>query len=455
VLEPQTMTVVQPRDSTIAVIGDGFGSLLVYATAVYLGFRPERITIFGPNESPIDTYQQSAYNLGQTVLRSESESHFLPADWPTFAQLDAWSTKSADPLVRTIRRKYNPAVSSILTLATVVEQRLRWSDSKMAKRIGWLRRELEPVPHFVMFDEDANYAGRAKHVMLALGHGPLSFPPVLAQALMDPKLADRIVQAYQPKLYATGGRYICVGAGIAAVNEWANALDAGASMLSLLRSPEPEEQDLNTPRCLFEAYGIDAFAGLSFEERMEFLGKILKGTTPKRRNWAQKVAEGRAQGRFQQLLGEIDAVEHGPEGLRVHMTARGGGDLGWLDVTGVVAATGFQKSSLTVPLLRRLVEYYRLPVEAGRIRLQTNCGVPGLDRTDSRLCMMGILANDVIPHGDTIAGLKYIARRFVADCARAENLKIRPLASRVKMQLNLAREAAHMISLLDPVEQLA
>jgi hypothetical protein len=69
--------------------------------------------------------------------------------------------------------------------------------------------------------------------------------------------------------------------------------------------------------------------------------------------------------------------------------------------------------------------------------------------------MMGILANDVIPHGDTIAGLKYIARRFVADCARAENLKIRPLASRAKMQLSLAREAAHMISRLDPVEQLA
>jgi hypothetical protein len=449
------MAVVQPRDSTVAVIGDGFGSLLVYGTAVYLGFRPDQITIFGLSDSAVDTYMQSAYNLGQTVLRSESESHFLPADWPTFAQLDAWATKSIEPLVRTTRRKYNPPVSSILTLARVVERQLRWQDNKMARRIGWVQRETEPVPHFVLFDEDANYAGRAKHVMLAMGHGPLNFPPVLAQAKQNPELADRIVQAYQPKRYAQGGRYICVGAGIAAVNEWANALDVGASMLSLLRSPEPDEQDLNTPRCFFEAYGIDAFSGLSFDERMEFLGKILKGTTPKRRNWAEKVSEGRAQGRFQQVLGEIDHIDPGPEGLRVHMTARGGGDLGWLDVTGIVAATGFEKSSLTIPLLRRLVEHYHLPVEAGRIKLQTNCGLPGLDQPDSRLCMMGILANDVIPHGDTIAGLKYIARRFVADCARAEKLKKRPFASRVRLQMGLARESSRLISRLDHVEQLA
>ena len=38
--------------------------------------------------------------------------------------------------------------------------------------------------------------------------------------------------------------------------------------------------------------------------------------------------------------------------------------------------------------------------------------------------MMGLTANSVIPHGDTIAGLTYIGRRFVADCARAEDLDV-------------------------------
>ena len=111
-----------PRDSTLAVVGDGFGSLIVYSTAIYLGFKPEEITIYGPSDNPVGTYQQFAYNLGQTVLRSESESHFLPADWPTFAELDAWSHRSLAPLVRSTKRKYNPGVSEILTEAGVVQQ---------------------------------------------------------------------------------------------------------------------------------------------------------------------------------------------------------------------------------------------------------------------------------------------------------------------------------------------
>lgn len=449
------MPVTEPRDSVIAVVGDGFGSLMVHGAAVYLGFRPVQITIFGTSDSPVDTYQQFAYNLGQTVLRSESESHFLPADWPTFAQLEAWSRKSVEPLFRSIRRKFNPPVSSILTQASVVQHMLGWNESKMATRVGWLQRETSPTPHFVLFDEDANYVGRATHVMLAIGHGPLLFPPVLAEAMSNPAIADRIAQAYQAKAYAPGGRYIVVGAGIAAVNEWANALDVGASVISLLRSPEPDEQDLNAPRCLFEAYGIDAFAGLPFDERIEFLGKILKGTSPARRGWAAKIAAGRAEGRFQQLMGEIDRLEPGVEGLRVHIARRDGTDLGWLDASGIVACTGFQKSSLTVPLLRRLVEHYRIPVQAGRIPLETNCGILGLDRPDSRLCVMGIMANDVIPHGDTIAGLKYIARRFVADCARAEDLRQRPFFSRVRLQLSLAARASYAIAHARPTEQLA
>lgn len=444
-----------PRDSTIAIVGDGFGSLIVYATAVYLGFRPEQITIYGPNDLAVNTYQQFAYNLGQTVLRSESESHFLPADWPTFGQLDAWARRDPTYLFRSIVRKYNPGVPDVLAEATVVQHRLGWNDSRYPGRVGWLQREFDPVPHFVLYDEQANFIGRAKHVMLAMGHGPLSFPPVLAKAREDPSLGDRIVQSYEPKSFAPGGRYVVVGAGIASVNEWANALDQGAFVLSLLRNPAPEEQDLNTPRCLFEALGIDVFQGLTFDQRVAFLGKILKGTSPKRRGWAERIERGRAEGRFAELIGEIDKVEPGPAGLRVHISSRHGPDAGWLDVTGVIAGTGFVKSVLTIPLLRRLVEHYQLPVEGGRLVLRTNCGIPKLDIDPSRICMMGIFANTVIPHGDTIAGLKYIGRRFVADCARAERLSQRGFFSRFRMQLSLASDSAQAIRQAREVVQLA
>ena len=79
--------------------------------------------------------------------------------------------------------------------------------------------------------------------------------------------------------------------------------------------------------------------------------------------------------------------------------------------------------------------------------------MPGLDRADSRLCTTGLLANTVIPNGDTIAGLKYIARRFVADCARQERLRPRRLRSQVRLQLALARKTTHELRGLESVEQ--
>jgi hypothetical protein len=123
-------------------------------------------------------------------------------------------------------------------------------------------------------------------------------------------------------------------------------------------------------------------------------------------------------------------------------------------VTGVVAGTGFVKSALALPLLRRLVQHYNLPIEDGRLVLRTNCGLPGLDREDSRICLMGLTANNVVPHGDTIAGLKYVGRRFVADCERAERVR-RPLFDKFSMQMGLARETSKAIRLARREEQLA
>src|SRR4051795_8257711 len=122
------MPAAAPRDSAIAVVGDGFGSLMVYSTARYLGFPKEALTIYGPSPRAVGTYLQFATNLGQTVLRSESESHFLPADWPTFAQLNAWTHKSPSYLFRSALRKFNPGVPDIMAEAQVVTKALGWEN---------------------------------------------------------------------------------------------------------------------------------------------------------------------------------------------------------------------------------------------------------------------------------------------------------------------------------------
>jgi len=315
-------------------------------------------------------------------------------------------------------------------------------------------REPGPPAYFSLYDEDAQLLGRAKHVLLAIGHGPLSFPGIYGQAREDPETGDRIVQAYEPKQYHPGGRYIVLGSGIAAVNEWVNVLDAGAECIALRRNPEPEEQDLNVPRCLFDGSGIDAFQALTFDQRVEFIAQVLRGTAPARREWSERVRHGMAEGRFQEVIGDVSEIASGRAGLRLMLDVHGGGRLE-IDATGVICATGFVKSALSLPLLRRLVQDYDVPVARERIQLRTNCGVPPLDRDDSRLCMTGLNANTVVPNGDTIAGLKYIARRFVNDVARAEQLRARRFPSRMRMQLGLARRTVKSIRYVDRSEQLA
>ncbi|MEA2424341.1 MAG: hypothetical protein QOH13_751 [Thermoleophilaceae bacterium] len=441
-------------DVTIGVVGDGFGALLVYTSAIYLGFKPEEIGIFGEQTNPVATYQQFAWNLGQTVLRSESESHFLPADWPTFAQLDAFARRDLSPLMRSAGRKFNPGVPDIMAEAGIVAKRLRYPERVLGgTKVGWVVREAGPPAHFSLYDEDANHLGRAKHVMLAPGHGPLAFPGVYGKARANPEIADRIVQAYEPKRYHEGGRYIVVGSGIASVNEWVNAIDAGAQCIALRRNPQPDEQDLNVPRCLFDGSGIDAFQGLTFDQRVDFIGQALRGTAPQRRQWGARVKDGRDRGLFEELIGDIKTIEPGPAGLSVGIALYGGGDVD-LDVTGIIAGTGFIKSAFTIPILRRLAQTYGVPVSRERIVLKSNCGVSPLDREDSRLALMGIAANTVVPNGDTIAGLKYIARRFAGDVARAENKK-RSLPSKFAMQVKLARESAKAIRQIEKTQQLA
>ena len=93
---------------------------------------------------------------GQTVLRSESESHFLPADWPTFAQLDAWARKDLSPLFRSAGRKFNPGRAGDHGRGRIVADRLGWKDRIVGgTHVGWIVREPGPPLHFSLYDEDA------------------------------------------------------------------------------------------------------------------------------------------------------------------------------------------------------------------------------------------------------------------------------------------------------------
>ena len=86
----------------------------------------------------------SRYNLGQTVLRSESESHFLPADWPTFAQLDAWARREPVlPAPLDAGASTTPACRTSSPRPQSCSSGSGWNDNRYPTRVGWLQREGE------------------------------------------------------------------------------------------------------------------------------------------------------------------------------------------------------------------------------------------------------------------------------------------------------------------------
>jgi hypothetical protein len=158
---------------------------------------------------------------------------------------------------------------------------------------------------------------------------------------------------------------------------------------------------------------------------------------------------------YEEVIGTVSDIQPGPAGLRVTLRLYDGTEVPPIDVTGIVVGTGFVKSAFAIPVIRRLVQTYNVPVEYERIKLKTNCGVAPLDRPDSRLCAMGLISNTVVPNADTIAGLKYQARRFVGDCFRAENVKARSFPSRFSLQMKLARQSVKSIRQIRKTQQLA
>ena len=141
--------------------------------------------------------------------------------------------------------------------------------------------------------------------MIAIGHGPLRSRACTARRATTRRPRTGSSRPTSRSSTTRAAATSSLGSGIAAVNEWANCVDAGAQCIALRRNPHPEEQDLNVPRCLFDGSGIDAFQGLSFDQRVDFIGKVLRGTAPT----AQLGGEGEGghrEGRFE----EVDRERH-------------------------------------------------------------------------------------------------------------------------------------------------
>ncbi len=179
----------QPEDVVIGIVGDGFGALLTYTTAVYLGFRPEQIGIFGENHEPGSDLpavrlepraDRAALRVGVALPAGRLAD--LRAD-RRLGALAAWRRCCAPPGASS-----TPACRRSSPRRAVVGQRARlraarrWADVK----IGWIVREPGPPAHFSLYDDDANLLGRCKHVLIAIGPRAAGLPGRLRQGAREP-----------------------------------------------------------------------------------------------------------------------------------------------------------------------------------------------------------------------------------------------------------------------------
>lgn len=353
-----------------AIVGGGLAGFVAYATLRKGGLEPAEIVVFGTDPDPAAAWRVRAAAIRQRRMRSESDGHCAPTSFPGLAVRAAVRRRSVVPLAASVCDRFNPTVDEFLEHVEELRARTSWDESFRLARIARVRAVEEG------FELDDH--GVVRHVLLAPGHPGLAVPKELAG---DP----RAVHAYEPHDYAE--EVEIVGAGMAAATEWLNALEVGASVVSVRRR-EPERRPLNLPRELFTRRGLAAYHELPPDERASFLRRRSAPSYPPGRRWDEPLERARRDGRFR--------VAPAVDGARQ-----------------VICATGFKRGFRNDPLLRRLVADHTLDTAEDWIVLTPDSTVPALTDGVRTLALAGAPAQWSYPAADTLVGAKYAARRFL------------------------------------------
>ena len=349
------------------IVGSGLAGFTAYQTLRHGGLAPDEIRVFGTDSDPAGVWRTRAGAIRQRLMRSESDGHCLPTSFPGLAVREARRRGSLRPLFLSVLDRYRPSVAEFLEHVAELRERSGWDESFRAARIERVRA--------VGGGFELDGQGGFRHVLLAPGHPGLALPPELEA---DP----RVVHAYEPHEYAD--RVAVVGAGMAAATEWLNALEAGASVVSVRRR-EPERRPLNLPRPLFTRRGLASYHALAPEERAQALRRWLAPSYPPGRTWDEPLEAGARSGRFR-VAAEVDGAEQ------------------------IVCATGFRRGFRHDALLARLVADHALLTADDWIAVDADCTVPSLTNGERTLGLAGAPAPLGFPAADTLAGAKYSAR---------------------------------------------
>jgi cation diffusion facilitator CzcD-associated flavoprotein CzcO len=356
-------------DQQIAIVGGGLAGFVAYQVLRRGGFEPGAVAVFDPDPDPVATWRRRAEAIRQSRMRSESDGHCFPASFPGLAPREAVRRGNLTPLAQTVFNRYRPTVHEFLRHVDRLRATSGWDASVVPRKVARVSA----------VDGGFEVEGaRFRHVLVATGHPGLAVPSELEG---DP----RLVHSYEPHGYA--GRVAIVGAGMAAATEWLNALAAGAEVVSVRRR-DPVRRPLNLPRPLFSKRGLRQFHGSPPDERATMLAELSTPSYPPGREWDEPLERASAEGRFR-VATSVDGEEQ------------------------LICATGFHRGFVHDPLLQRLVAENGLETHGRWLGLAPDSSVPELTNSTRTLAVAGVQAQWAYPAADTLAGMKYAARRFL------------------------------------------
>jgi hypothetical protein len=392
-----------------AVVGAGPAGTIADVTLQYAGVPADEIVLFDGAGDPLDIWRRETRAIRQVSMRSESEGHLFATDFPGLALIDTVRERSPMPLALSAVNRYHPSLNTVLRHAEAVSQHYGTSRRIQRAHITRIERRLEPGPHFALFDADGTQRTLARHVLLALGHGPWRWPAALQDAAGRAALQDVVFHSYQAKDYSFGSAVI-VGSGMAAVGEWVNVLGAGGRVVALHRTDRLRQQSLSAPRCAFGGPWLDRYHSLADQERAATIADLARGSAPRPRAWKRILSAAAREGRIVHLVGELTGVRRGTAG--VHVSIDGEGTRRDVEAEVLIAATGFQAGWEQYDLVRDLVLQHGLATHAHHLVLTDDCRIPALSVESSALAVSGPLAVWAYPAADSFACMKYAARRF-------------------------------------------
>lgn len=393
-------TAPEPR-TTIALVGYGVSALIASTIFRSEGLSSQQIAIYGDQPDPFCNFRRYTSAIQQDRMRSESNGHFFPSDFPGFALLDSLRQRTPWPLLLSLFDAYRPHLGDLLAHGASIAETV--APSFIHARVGRIVYNAADDAPYVLFDDHGQTLGRAQHVLLALGHPALRWPEWLSPW----RDHARVAHAYQAKQYRAGETALVVGAGMAATHEWLAALRVGARVIAVSRQAL-RHQPLNAPRCDFTAVGLDHYRSLDAPARHAYLDRLSHGSYPWRTAWEWTLARARWQGTWRTVQADVLALEPHDDEFLVRLST---GEA--IIVNRIVATTGFVPDVRAHSLIAQLAADYPLPIERGRLLINDDFTLPVIGAPHARIAVIGNLARWALPIGDTFMGMKYVARRLV------------------------------------------